>query len=471
MAEQPLVEAWESAREKRMRPLQVPGHKYRYSRPDPALDSPELAALVRDDISLQGGADDNYLRSKVLERAEALWSASVGADHSRFLVGGSSQGNIASFTAIGGSDVHVAVDRTSHRSALAGLVVSGAMPVWVYPRIHPELGLPLGLGPDSLEGLPSAVSAVFATTPSYVGTIADVAALASRAHAEGRVLVVDQAWGAHLGFMPGRGAIELGADIVTTSVHKALMGYSQTAVTSVRGPRVSAERLDRAVDLTATTSPSATLLASIDATRAVMEAHGPVALERAIASVAQMRVRLRKVPGLVVVDELELGQPCDPLKLTLWLPRTGADGSELAEALWRQGNGVETADTDSIVVTMSMLDEPDFCREVSDMLAELIEAQRGPARLPAPAALWQVVPDVVVSPREAYFAERRRVPLASAIGEVSAEQFCPYPPGVPLLGPGERVTAQIVEDITQAGRIGRVAYCSDPSLQTIEVLT
>jgi lysine decarboxylase len=202
-----------------------------------------------------------------------------------------------------------------------------------------------------------------------------------------------------------------------------------------------------------------------------MEAHGPVALERAIASVAQMRVRLRKVPGLVVVDELELGQPCDPLKLTLWLPRTGADGSELAEALWRQGNGVETADTDSIVVTMSMLDEPDFCREVSDMLAELIEAQRGPARLPAPAALWQVVPDVVVSPREAYFAERRRVPLASAIGEVSAEQFCPYPPGVPLLGPGERVTAQIVEDITQAGRIGRVAYCSDPSLQTIEVLT
>lgn len=471
MVEQPLVDAWESARRKAMRPLQVPGHKYRYSRPDPVVPAEQLAALVRDDVSLQGGADDNYLRGKVLERAEALWSASVGADHSRFLVGGSSQGNIASFTAIGGPGVQVAVDRTSHRSALAGLVVSGARPVWVYPQIHPELGLPLGLTPESLDGLSEQVSAVFATTPSYVGTIADVEALAARVHAAGRVLVVDQAWGAHLGFMSGQGAVELGADIVTTSVHKALTGYSQTAVTSVRGPRVGAQRLDRAVDLTATTSPSATLLASIDATRALMLEHGTAALERTIEAVVRMRVRLRQVPGLVVVDELELGRPCDPLKLTLWLPRTGVDGSDLAEALWALGNGVETADTDSIVVTMSILDEPEFCAEVADLLAALIEARRGPARPPAPAALWQVVPEVVVSPREAYFAARRRVPLADAVGEVSAEQFCPYPPGVPLLGPGERVTAQIVEDIGQAGRIGRVAYCSDPTLRTIEVLS
>lgn len=470
MVEQPLVDAWESARRKRMRPLQVPGHKYRLSRPDPILQVPQLAALVRDDISLQGGADDNYLRSRVLERAEALWSASVGADHSRFLVGGSSQGNIASLTAIGGPGVQVAVDRTSHRSALSGLVVSGATPVWVYPRIHPELGLPLGLAPASLDDLCEGVSAVLATTPSYVGTIADVAALANRVHADGRVLVVDQAWGAHLGFLPGRGAVELGADIVTTSVHKALTGYSQTAVTSVRGPRVSAQRLDRAVDLTATTSPSATLLASIDATRVLMLEQGPAALDRAIDSVARMRTQLRRVLGLVVVDERELGAPCDPLKLTLWLPRTGVDGSELAEALWQQGNGVETADTDTVVATMSMLDEPEFCQEVADLIENLIEARRGPARAPAPAALWQVVPEVVVSPREAYFAPRRRVPLAQAVGEVSAEQFCPYPPGVPLLGPGERVTAQIVEDIAQAGRTGRVAYCSDPSLQTIEIL-
>jgi lysine decarboxylase len=211
-------------------------------------------------------------------------------------------------------------------------------------------------------------------------------------------------------------------------------------------------------------------MASIDATRAVMDAYGDVEIERAVGSVAAMRARLRRIPGLVVVDDQELGTPTDPLKLTLWLPRTGVDGVALADLLWEQGNGVEAADADSIVMTMSILDDHGFCLEVAEMLATLVERMRGEPRAPAPAAHWQVVPEVVVSPRDAFFANRRRIALRDAVGEVSAEQFCPYPPGVPLLAPGERVTAQIVEDIEQAGRVGRVAYCSDPTLRTIEVL-
>jgi lysine decarboxylase len=471
MAEHPLLDAWLAAREKGMHPLQVPGHKYRYSGDDPALGSDRLGPLLRDDVSLQGGADDNHYSLGVLAESEALWASSVHADHARFLVGGSSQGNIAALTAVGGPGVEIAVDRTSHRSALAGLVVSGSTPVWVQPRLHPVFGLPLGVEPSALDALPAGVGAVFVTTPSYVGTLGDVAGLAARAHSAGRVLVVDQAWGAHLFFMSGSGAFDQGADIATTSVHKALMGYTQTAVVAVRGPRVGADRLDRAVDLTATTSPSATLMASIDATRAVMDVAGDVELERAIGSVAAMRARLRRVPGLVVVDETELGSPCDPLKLTLWLPRTGVDGAALADLLWEQGNGVEAADADTIVMTMSILDGHEWCLATADMLAALVEARRGEARVPAPAAHWQLVPEVVVSPRAAFFAARRRIPLRDAVGEVSAEQFCPYPPGVPLLAPGERVTAAIVEDIAQAGRTGRVAYCSDPTLQTIEILT
>jgi lysine decarboxylase len=470
VVDHPLLDAWLAAREKGLRPLQIPGHKYRYTGDDPALGSDRLGPLVRDDVSLQGGADDNHYSLGVLAESEALWATSVHADHARFLVGGSSQGNIAALTALGGPGVTVAVDRTSHRSAHAGLVVSGSTPVWVQPRLHPEFGLPLGVDPHALDDLPAGVGAVFVTTPSYVGTLADVAGLARHAHAADRALVVDQAWGAHLFFMSGSGAFDQGADIATTSVHKALMGYTQTAVVGVRGPRVSADRLDRAVDLTATTSPSATLMASIDATRAVMDAHGDVEIERAVGSVAVMRARLRRIAGLVVVDDQELGMPTDPLKLTLWLPRTGVDGVALADLLWDQGNGVEAADADSIVMTMSILDEHEFCLQVADMLAALVDRLRGEPRAPAPAAHWQVVPEVVVSPREAFFARRRRIALREAVGEVSVEQFCPYPPGVPLLAPGERVTAQIVEDIEQAGRVGRVAYCSDPTLRTIEVL-
>ena len=365
--EAPLVDAWQRARGRRMRPLQIPGHKYRFA----------------------DGAD--------VPGAEL------------FLVGGSSQGNIASLTAAGGPGLRVAVDRTSHRSALAGLVVSGSIPEWVYPVIHPEFGLPLGVAAESLAGLSGDVVALFVTSPTYVGTMTGVRELADRCHADDRTLIVDQAWGAHLGFMPGWGALEQGADIVTTSVHKALMGYSQTAVVAVRGARIDSVRLDRAVDLTGTTSPSATLL--------------------------------------------------------------GVDGFELAARLWERGHGVEAADADSIVMTLSMLDEPEFCAEMTELLLVLIERLRGDARAPAPAALWQVVPDVVMSPREAFFAPRRRIRLADAVGEVSAEQFCPYPPGVPLLAPGERITAEVVRDIAFAGRIGRVAYCSDPTLESVEIVS
>ncbi len=466
----PLVDAWQAARERRMRPLQIPGHKNRFADGATVLGSDLLGSLIRDDIPMQGGADDNAYTGRFLERAETLWAASVHADHARFLVGGSSQGNIAALTAVGGPGVRVAVDRTSHRSALAGLVVSGSSPEWIFPTIHPEFGLPLGVGPAALPPASSSAVAVFVTSPTYVGTLADAAGLAERCHSAGRTLVVDQAWGAHLLFMPGRGALEQGADIVTTSVHKALLGYSQTAVVAVRGPRVDPGRLDRAVDLTATTSPSGTLMASIDATRAVMDQHGELELARVIDAVEGMRKRLRGVAGLVVIDERELGQPCDPLKLTLWLPRTGVDGVALAEILWQQGNGVEAADADSIVMTLSILDESQFCAGVADMLIGLIAQQRGAPRLPAPAAHWQVVPEVVVSPRDAYFAPRRRIPFHDAVGEVSAEQFCPYPPGVPLLAPGERITAEVVADIEQAGRIGRVAYCGDATLRTVEIV-
>ena len=269
----------------------------RYSGDDPALGSERLGPLIRDDVSLQGGADDNHYRGRVLERAEALWASSVGADHARFLVGGSSQGNIAALTAVGGPGVSVALDRTSHRSALAGLVVSGSTPVWVQPRLHPELGLPLGVEPRTLDGLPGDVTAVFVTTPSYVGTLADVAALAQPPTRPAGCSSWTRRGGRTCCSCRAAAAFELGADIATTSVHKALMGYTQTRLSRCAAPRITADRLDRAVDLTATTSPSATLMASIDATRAVMEDHGDAELERAIASVADMRARLRRIPG------------------------------------------------------------------------------------------------------------------------------------------------------------------------------
>lgn len=449
--------------------MQIPGHKIRYGRQEVSTFADDiLAPFLRDDIPLQGGADDNVFSGHFLDEAEALWAQAVGADHSRFLVGGSSQGNIAALTSIVAPGVTIAIDRTSHRSAHAGLVTSGAMPRWIFPRIHPEFGIPIGIHETDVDM--AGATALFVTSPAYVGTITSIDSLADMCHEQDAILIVDQAWGAHLDFMPQGGALARGADVVTTSVHKALTGYSQTAVTSTKGPRVLPSTLARGVDLTATTSPSATLMASIDATRVALLRDGGCTLEKMCEVTRDARIALGRIAGVVVLDDALLGCSIDPLKLALWVPQTGTTGARIAAALWEHGIGVESADADTIIMTVSIADDPKDIEAVVELLANIIESQRGPSRAPAPAATWRVQPEVVLTPRDAYFAPRLRLPLRKAIGRVSAEQFCPYPPGVPILAPGERVTEAVVDAIEIAGQSTRMAYCSDPTASTIEVV-
>jgi lysine decarboxylase len=466
----PLVEAWRRARVAKRRPMQIPGHKMRYLDGADGWARDLVGDMVRDDIPMQGGVDDNAYGNGYLAQAEALWARAIGADFSRFLVGGSTQGNIAALGTIADQDVPIAIDRTSHRSTQAGLVLIGARPVWIYPRLHPEFHLPVGMEASSLDGVSEPVNAFFATSPSYIGTLSDVAALAAVARRRGVPLMIDQAWGAHLDFLPGRGAIRQGAEFAVTSVHKNLLGYSQTAVVSMRENLIPRSTLDRWVDLTSTTSPSGTLLATIDGSRAAMERGGLHRLGLIIEAVADARRRLARVSGLVVLDDATAGCAVDPTKLTLILPGTGADGVALGQELWRLGHGPESADQDTLVLTLTVADEPEWIVEFADLLAGLIEARRGERRPPSLLSVWRVDPDVVLTPREAFVRGRRRVSVRDAIGEVSAEQFCPYPPGVPLLAPGERVTQETLDAITAASAYCRIAYCSDPSLETILIV-
>jgi len=452
--------------------MQIPGHKMRYGSKDAELFGDEfLREVIRDDVPLQGGADDNFFSGRFLEKAEQLWADAVGADHARFLVGGSTQGNIAALASVVAPDIEVCIDRTSHRSAHAGLVVSGARPRWILPKIHPDFGVPVGIEPSAIDLRGSyATYALFVTSPAYVGTMSDLAVLAELCHAQESVLIVDQAWGAHLDFLGDRGAHAQGADVVTTSVHKALTGYSQTAVTSLKGRRVLPSTLSHGVDLTATTSPSATLLASIDATRLALQEDAGHRFALVREAVHDARSQLSQIPGVIALDEENLGCEVDPLKVTIFVPETGTTGTEISRELWARGVGVEAADADTVIMTVSVADDPQTIGELVESVAAVVAGLRSNPRAPAPAATWQVNPEVVITPREAYFAHRRRLRLRDAIGEVSTEQFCPYPPGVPLLAPGEQVTPEVVEAIEIAGRSTRMAYCSDPSAETIEVV-
>lgn len=459
----PLLDAWLRFQEQAPTPFTIPGHKQR-------LDL--VGDVVAGDVPLYAGLDTMKLSTGVLADAEARAAALWGADVCRFSVGGATHANQAVALAVGRPGDEVVVSRTLHRSLLLGLVLAGLTPVWVRPDVDPATGLPLGVPPAAvaraLADHPRA-RAVFVGDPSYVGTVGDVAGLAAAAHEHDVPLVVDGAWAAHAGFHPDLPphALQLGADVLVTSAHKTLPAWSQAALVLARTGRVDPARLDAGVEATATTSPAGAVLASTDAARALLARDGAELLGAATTATRRARERLAAVPGLVLLD----GPGTDPLKLVLVLPGTGADGVAVEHDLLAAGVPVEAAERDLLVAVVSMADDDATLQRFTDAVVASLARHRGPARPVVGAAVYAVDPDQVLPPREAFFADAEPVPFAAAVGRVCAELVAPYPPGIPVLAPGERVTPAAAAALLAARDAGvRVAYAADPTLGTLRVV-
>ena len=459
----PLLDAWLSHAERSPHPFTIPGHKQR---------TDLVGQIVRDDVPLYGGLDEVKLRGGLLEQAEARAARLWGADLCRFSVDGSTHGNQTLALAVGRPGDRVVVQRTLHRSMLLGLVLAGTEPVWVAPELDDRWGMPLGLAPDALAAALAAAPdarAVFVTDPSYVGTIGRLGELADVAHAHGIPLVVDAAWAAHFGWHPDLPphALAQGADALVTSAHKTLPAWSQAALVLAQTERIDPARLDAAFEATHTTSPAGAILASTDAAVALLEHDGATLLGRLIDLVALARRRLAAVEGVVVLD----GPHVDPVKLVVLLAGTGADGVDVERGLIASGLPVEMADRDTVVALATMADDRSSIDHLVSTLTTLIERHRAEPRGTVAAASWSVVPVQGCSPREAFFAARERLPLGAACGRISAELIAPYPPGVPVLAPGEVVTEQVVAALESARAAGvRIAYAADPQLSTLGVV-
>ena len=461
----PLLDAWLRFQEEAPTPFTIPGHKHRRDL---------VGDVVAGDVPLYAGLDTMKLSRGVLADAEARAARLWGADLCRFSVGGATHANQALALALaeGGDGGRVVVSRTLHRSMLLGLVLAGLTPVWVRPDIDPASGLPAGLPPsavaDALASAPDA-RAVLVADPSYVGTVGDVAGLADVAHAHDVPLVVDAAWAAHFGFHPSlpRHALQLGADAMVVSAHKTLPAWSQAALVLARTDRIDPARLDAGVEATQTTSPAGAILASIDAARALLERDGASLLEDAIAAVATARDRLREVERLVVLG----GPGVDPLKLTLVLGGTGADGIAVENDLLAAGLPVEAAERDIIVAQVSMADNAVTLSRLTEALIRSLSRHRGRPRPVVTGAAYVVEPVTVMSPRTAFFAPSETVPIEQAVGRVTVELVAPYPPGIPILSPGEEVTPAALDAMSQARTAGvRIAYATDPTLATLRVV-
>ncbi|MFN8126681.1 MAG: hypothetical protein U0R64_09275 [Candidatus Nanopelagicales bacterium] len=451
----------------RQRPFTIPGHKRRGGLIDPAL-----GRLLDADVPLYGGADTVKMTTRVLGDAERRAAALWGADLCLFTTQGSTHANVVTVLATCRPGVPVAVARNCHRSVLSGVALAGARPVWLPIETDPITGVQLGVAPATLDAAlrdhPD-VSAVFLTDPSYRGSIGQLSELIDRAHQADVPVVVDQAWGAHLGLAPGvpRHALQRGADAMVTSAHKMLPAFSQAALILTRGDRIDPDRVHRAFDATHTTSPSAAILASIDVSRAWLAApEGRAAIARVSSSVAEARERLRSAGFSCPGPDDFPSDHFDPLKLTVGFAG-GGSGNAAEEELLHRGMPVEMADRDVLIAQVGLLDD----REVLTRLVDGIIAGAG-SLPPRPVVLPTFpIPPADLTPGEAFAADYVTLPLAEAIGCTSAELVAPYPPGVAVIVPGERVTSETVDALLTARAAGnRIAYAADPTLATLQVV-
>ena len=464
------------------RRFHVPGHKGGAGA-DPglrnALGDRALALDIAQDIE---GIDIGPSPTPY-ERAEQLAAAAYGASRTWFLTNGATQGNHALCLALAPLGAHVLVQRNSHASVIDGLVLSGGTASFVAPEYDVELGMAHGVTPEALAaalGRAADIGAAFIVSPTYYGMAADVRGCAEVAHAAGVALIVDCAWGSHFGFHPAlpESPLRLGADAMLASTHKIVGSLTQSAMLHLAtDSRIDADAVARAVRLVRSTSPNSLLLASLDSARRQLAVHGEALLDRTLAASARARVAIDAVSGCSVVGEAMVGRPgiagWDPLRIVIDVRGTGCTGYELAAALRATYDTYVELATHATLVLVLGLGQPvepleSFPHDFAEVVRRMARAGRGPAIARPPAALEQ---QTVVPIRNAFLGVGESVPTDDAIGRISCESIAGYPPGVPTLLPGERVTAEVVaylRELTTAG--ARLHGAADPSLATIRVL-
>jgi len=466
----PLLDAYLSYFESERTAFTIPGHKQKAHRLDEGL-----GAVVDSDTPLYGGLDEIKLTQGTLKKAEALAATLWGADYARFSTGGSTHANQAIILALGKPGDKIAITRTAHRSVLSALVLTGLEPIWLTPEIDQATGVPTGIPVSELERvLDQKPIALLLTEPGYLGTISELPALIKKAHENSIPVIVDAAWGGHFGFsshLPQH-VLQLGADALITSVHKALPGYSASALLLAQGKLLNLDRIEQSFETTHTTSPAGAPLASIDGCRALLETRGDELTSELISLVESFKASVQaNFDATIFLNTTDfLPQRFDPVKIVLRANILGLSGVDVERELEVANIRVEMADQDTIVFLATLADTADDFKVLEKALVPILKSLQAPARKTQTSLSWSIVPTVAMSIRDAYFADTEFVSAKEAIGRISADLIAPYPPGVAVVAPGEVLTEQIVHGLATTQKAGvRIAYASDATLATYRV--
>jgi arginine/lysine/ornithine decarboxylase len=459
----------------------MPGHKGAAGAPRRGV---ELfgAALYELDVSEMAGFDYLHSPSSALHAAQQAAARLFGADRTYFLVNGATAGNLAAILAHAVEGAPAVVARASHRSAYAGLVLSGAQPIYLPPVRNDRLEGLFGVDPADLAralGHGRDVAFVHVTSPSYYGFTLPLEQIAAVTAAAGVPLIVDEAHGSHFAvsdLLPAS-ALGCGADVVVQSPHKTLGSLTQSSLLHVRGERADGVRVGQVLQMIQSSSPSALLLTSLALAIEEMAAEGARRWERAVELAGAARQAIDALPGLAVYGAEVVGSPgiagFDPCKLVVDVGGLGVSGPRAAAWL-RSARALnpEFADLRRLVFSITTADDTRSVELLVEAMGALATAELGRIGRGAPASRWPVdQPEIVLAPRAGFAAAARPFPLAEALGRVVAEMVVPYPPGIPLLVPGERMSRHVLATIDQLIEEGvHLVGMSDPSGRTIRCL-
>ncbi len=415
----------------------------------------------------------------VIYESERLLAQAYGAQNAFFLVGGTTAGVQAMIMSACEPGDKIIIPRNAHKSTIGGIILSGAMPVYVQPEINEQLGIAMGITEESLRKAikenPHA-KAVFLINPTYYGAASDLKSLVRIAHRHEMAVLVDEAHGAHMSFHDDfpLTAMEVGADMSSSSMHKTAGSLTQSSVLLLRSNLVSPERVKQVLNLTHTTSSSYLLMCSLDVARKQIATQGSEMLEEALRLARMAREEINKIEGLYAFGKELIGTPgCydfDETKLGISVAGLGFTGYEMEEKLRNEYNiQIELSDMHNIMGIVSIGDTEENIVALINALKDI--SSKTEVKEYRKTTIVTQNPKMIVSPRDAFYSHKKSVPLKDSVGEIAGEMIMAYPPGIPVICLGERITQDIIDyiEILKKQRC-QMQGTADPHINSIMVL-
>lgn len=458
-------------------PFHVPGHKQ-------GRGIPELVGYIGANVlkmDVNGMKELDYIGNPtgVIAEAQQLCAQAFGAEYAYFLVNGTSSGVQAMILAACNPGNEIIIPRNAHKSTIGSIILSGAVPVYVQPQFNKKLGITTGVTPESIQEAikehPQA-KAVFVINPSYYGIHSDLKTIVDISHQHNMIVLADEAHGAHLYFHPHFAvtAMQAGADMSAVSMHKTGGSMTQSSLLLHQGTRISDDRVQKVLQLTYTSSASYILMLSIDLARKQLAGRGRTLLGRTLSLSGWARRELNKIEGVYAFGrELEGTPGCyafDETKLGIHVRDLGYTGFQIENILRTKYKiQMELSDIYNTLAIVSLGDE-------KEDLQKLVAALKGIADNKQGRKIYKWVnipfcPEMIVSPRDAFYSPKRFVPIDYSPGEVSGEMIMAYPPGIPVICMGERITPEIIDYIKLLQAEGCELHgAADSRIKKIKVL-